>query len=111
MRNVSNNKDTVITFRLTHKEVEKLDSMCQQTGMQRSQLIRHCLSNEQIIVVKSGKYLVKQIMRLGNNLNQVARNLNTYHDVNLEHEFKEIEQQIQEAKMTLLQLEDECKFK
>jgi len=38
-------KQELIAFRLSDEELERLDEMVEQTGMTRSQVIRHLLDN------------------------------------------------------------------
>ena len=91
-------KDVSIHFRLSKKLKEKIKLESEKSNMTMSQYINNCLNNKSIIVIEKGKEIYYELNKIGNNLNQIAKKVNsniaTSNDIkNLENislELKEI---------------------
>ena len=69
-----------IAARLTHKEYQTFLKHLEKSGYSGSEYIRACVLHKKIRAVPIGsveelKQLTKQVLRLGNNLNQIARGI------------------------------------
>ena len=70
-------KDVSIHFRLSKKLKEKIKLESEKSNMTMSQYISNCLNNKSIIVIENGKEIYYELSKIGNNLNQIARKLNS----------------------------------
>lgn len=70
------NKTNLIAVRLSDDEVSRLVRLCEDANMARSDLIRMALDDVVIYRVDGFKEFTVQLLRCGNNLNQIARVLN-----------------------------------
>ena len=70
------NRKNLIGFRLTDKEVRLLDGLCEKSNLNRSDVIRILLNGGTVYRVDSFCDFTVQLLRIGNNLNQIARVLN-----------------------------------
>lgn len=91
-------KNKRITIRIEEKLKEKIKLESEKSNMTMSQYINNCLNNKSIIVIEKGKEIYYELNKIGNNLNQIAKKVNsniaTSNDIkNLENislELKEI---------------------
>lgn len=91
-------KNKRITIRIEEKLKEKIKLESEKSNMTMSQYINKCLNNKSIIVIEKGKEIYYELNKIGNNLNQIAKKVNsniaTSNDIkNLENislELKEI---------------------
>lgn len=67
-----------VTFYLSDYEVECLDVLVQLSGMSKQEYIRHAVLEQEINNVDGLKELLPEMKRIGNNLNQIAKGLNTF---------------------------------
>lgn len=70
-------KDTSIHFRIDKKLKEKIKLESKKSNMTMSEYINRCLKNKSIIVIENGKEIYYELSKIGNNLNQIARKLNS----------------------------------
>ncbi len=66
-----------VTFWLSENEFSSLKNKISKTSLTRSDYLRKCSLNKNITVVPGLKDLVIEIKRIGNNLNQLTRSVNT----------------------------------
>lgn len=62
---------------LDEKELTQLKNRISKTNFKQSEYIRRCLLDKKITVVPGLRNLVIEIKRIGNNLNQLTRSVNT----------------------------------
>ena len=112
------NKVEKAQVRFTSAELEYVDHCCQKKGLTRSAWIRkQCLNENVVINPETIEYFdnleqaVKQLAPIGNNLNQIARNINTAKASGLEFKdhfdtklIQELNMDIQNLKMTIKNL-------
>lgn len=98
------NRKNLIGFRLTDKEVIQLDDMCKKSNLNRSDVIRILLNGGTIYRVDGFCDFTVQLLRIGNNLNQVARvlNYNPYSNVaeylpQIQKDFKHLRDDVDEV--------------
>jgi hypothetical protein len=71
----------VFSFRLNKSEREKIDASAASIGLSSSEYVRMCALNGRVRVVqdnrKTDPELLRSLLAIGNNLNQIARKINT----------------------------------
>ena len=72
-------KNHTITLRLDDSEMALLKTLCNKTGLTTSKLMRHLLHGALVKERPSADYrdLCWRMDRIGNNINQIARRVNT----------------------------------
>ena len=82
MENKTNTRNHIVKFRANDVELEDIKSRIPE-GFTRAEFLRNLLSGEPIKVRKTSKpvpiadpNLIREISRIGNNLNQIARVVN-----------------------------------
>ena len=70
-------KQERITFRTEIKLKEKIRKESKKSNLSMSEYINRQLKNKNIVVIESGKEIFFELNKIGNNLNQIARKLNT----------------------------------
>ena len=77
-KNKANNKTKVITVRLDPSEYKELMNKVDKSKYNSyGPFIRDLIKSKQI-KSKSDQQMLKQVMKIGNNINQIARIANTY---------------------------------
>lgn len=74
-----------IVIRMSEEELEQIKAKVEQSGKSQQQYIIAALTGKQIINTDGIKELVPELKRVGNNLNQIAKALNStgYYDYRL----------------------------
>lgn len=71
-----------MNFRLSHKEADRIRKLAYSSGLTVSEYVRRSALKERITEIHSDKREIRdchvELSRQGNNLNQMARVLNTY---------------------------------
>ncbi|MGI6579109.1 MAG: plasmid mobilization protein [Saccharofermentanales bacterium] len=82
-----------IKFRLTEQELEELDNKVALSGLNREAYIRKVLAGAELKEVPSLEYhqFKRELSRIGNNLNQIARIANISQRINKEAYFENAE--------------------
>jgi len=70
-------KQDRITFRTEKKLKEKIKRESKKSNLSMSEYINRQLKNKNIVVIECGKEIFFELNKIGNNLNQIARKLNT----------------------------------
>ncbi len=70
-------KDVSIHFRLSKKLKEKIKRESEKSNMTMSEYINACLNNKSIIVIEKGKEIYYELNKIGNNVNQIAKKVNS----------------------------------
>lgn len=70
-------KDIVMKIRTTAKLKEKIKKNAEKNNMNMSQYIRGVLEKRNIIVIKEGSDILFILKRAGNNLNELAKKVNS----------------------------------
>ena len=66
-----------VTFWLSENELSSLKNKILKTSLTRSDYLRKCSLNKNITVIPGIRDLIIEIKRIGNNLNQITRSVNT----------------------------------
>lgn len=72
-------KDKFETFRASERERQELKRMAKKSKMSKSDYIRHCVFDKEIIVIDGLDDFTKQLKAIGNNLNQLTTRANMGH--------------------------------
>ena len=72
-------KDKFETFRASEKERQQLKCMAKKAKISKSDYIRHCVFNKEIVVIDGLDGFTKQLKAIGNNLNQLTTRANMGH--------------------------------
>ncbi len=72
-------KDKYINFRASEREKKQLAIMAKKAKMYQSDFIRHAIFNKEIVVIDGLKDVLKELKRIGNNLNQITTRSNMGH--------------------------------
>ncbi len=83
-----------VTFWLSENELSSLKNKISKTSLTRSDYLRKCSLNKNITVVPGIRDLVIEIKRIGNNLNQLTRSVNTGTLTVLGDDFKVIKEDL-----------------
>jgi predicted DNA-binding protein len=97
-------KNKIISLRLTQAEYERLKKLADQTGWSVSELIRNEISGKKKITGKGDiKRLLYEINKIGHNLNQIAKHVNTKKAVD-----RVVAEELIQIKTLLKKLADDC---
>ena len=66
-----------VTFWISENELSSLKNKISKTSLTRSDYLRKCSLNKNITVIPGIRDLVIEIKRIGNNLNQITRSVNS----------------------------------
>lgn len=72
-----NRKIENMTVRVTEAELSELEEKAAKAGMKKSDYIRAAIKKSEVYPMEEVQKLVVQVAKVGNNLNQIARVLNT----------------------------------
>lgn len=107
-------RSRAVKFRLTPKEYDRLRQRMAEAGIENcNTYLRRAALGEGAQIVNPKKVLEEiydtriTLSRIGNNLNQLARNANTYGDPGGEIPLEELQQEIDRLKKELKELGDD----
>ncbi len=103
-----NQKEYTVSFRVTAEEISSLDRRCYSSGLSRSQWLRMALRRQNITIIDGAAPILKKVILLGNNLNQLNRSLNSHASVNVKEELDYLNSTISEIKQQLMELRSRC---
>lgn len=66
-----------LNFRLSETELEQFQRNVEKSKLKQSEYLRKCVLEKDIIVIDEVKELMKELKRIGNNLNQLTRAVNS----------------------------------
>ena len=70
-------KNKRVTIRIEEKLREKIKLESKKSNLTMSKYINNCLKNKSIIVIENGKEIYYELSKIGNNINQIAKKLNS----------------------------------
>lgn len=70
-------RDGCVIARMTDKELLEFDKKCEAAGMNKSEYIRSAINRSEVYPMVEIQKLTSQVLKLGNNVNQIARVLNS----------------------------------
>ena len=78
-------KTVILSCRVTPEQKEEIEYKALSSYRTMSMYLRDCALDKQIIVVKGADEIANELRKIGNNLNQIAREVNSgyLYEVNL----------------------------
>lgn len=98
----------VINFRLSEKEAEILKKKIERSGKKQQEYLAACALQKKITNTDGIKVLLPELKRIGSNLNQIAKALNTtghYEPQLLQQNQKELNELWQQLRQLIAQLD------
>ncbi len=77
MITISKNRTEILTFRVTPEEKKRIEIKAYSSYRLVSMYIRDCALGKEIIVIDGVKELTTELRRIGNNLNQITKAVNS----------------------------------
>lgn len=75
--NISKNRTEILTFRATPEEKKLIETKALSSYRLVSMYLRDCALDKEIIVIDGVKELSAELRRIGNNLNQITKAVNS----------------------------------
>ena len=75
--NINKNRTEILTFRVTPEEKELIETKALSSYRLVSMYLRDCALNKEIIVIDGVKDVANELRRIGNNLNQITKTVNS----------------------------------
>ena len=75
--NKDNNRTEILTFRVTPEEKKRIETKALSSYRLVSMYLRDCALDKEIIVIDGVKELSAELRRIGNNLNQITKAVNS----------------------------------
>lgn len=75
---------------VTEKEKERIETLSEKSKLNKSDYIRKCILDKDIIVVEGLKELTTELKRIGTNLNQITRAVNYGQVIDCREEIKTV---------------------
>ena len=86
--NMGRIRENQMSFRLTDEERIEFEKLVEMSGLTKTEYLRKCALNKEIINLEPIKELVPEMKRQGVNLNQIAKRLNSNGYVDYGNELK-----------------------
>lgn len=71
------NRGKQINFRLSEKELEQFKANVEKSKLSQSEYMRRCILEKDIVIIDDIRELLGELKRIGNNLNQLTRAVNS----------------------------------
>ena len=88
---------------LTPTEKKRLSEHAKMMNLSISEYFTFVLNKKRIVICEDSRELVNQIMRIGNNINQIARHVNSSHAV-AERDIEQMKRDVSLLKIQLCRL-------
>ncbi|MDE5670231.1 MAG: MobC family plasmid mobilization relaxosome protein [Eubacterium sp.] len=75
--NISKNRTEILTFRVTPEEKNLIETKAYSSYRLVSMYLRDCALDKEIIVIDGIKDVANELRRIGNNLNQITKAVNS----------------------------------
>ena len=89
-------RERQILFRVSADEAERIEAKIRQAGLSKRQYLTDAALGSRIVVIEELKTMIIEMKRQGNNLNQIARKLNSGEKVSSQ-EFADTMSQVRQA--------------
>lgn len=87
------NRSKQVIIRLSDEEYQKYMEQVEKSNLTQNEFFIKCIAKKKIIVIDGLKETLIELKKVGVNLNQVSKNLNSGIFQNAENELKKIRQQ------------------
>ncbi len=75
--NISKNRTEILTFRVTPEEKKRIETKALSSYRLISMYLRDCALDKEIVVIDGVKDVATELRRIGNNLNQITKAVNS----------------------------------
>ena len=99
-RNVSR----IVSARVSQEEYEILEERCEKAGISISMALRKGLIDQNVYIIPGLDDLSYQVAKIGININQIARALNSQQFAGVQEDVRKIQRDISEIKGAILQI-------
>lgn len=105
-----NRKNRSIIARVTGKELMEFEEKCMKVGMNKSDYIRNVINKSEVYPADEIQKLTMQVLKVGRNINQIARILNTNPNSSVSANLQELVGEFEHIKDSLWKIEvDICR--
>jgi len=100
---MSEKKTKLLTMKVTQEEKEEWQKLAASYNMSLAQFIRTQINNKpiknkKVVYKKADPELIRAITAIGNNLNQIARKINTNEKIDVLIQLRNIEKRLEKLK-------------
>ena len=98
-------KDSVVvSTRIPRDEYEQLCETCESAGISISQAVRKGIRNQAVYIIPGLKELTWQVSKVGTNINQIAKSLNSQQFSGVSEDVRKMQADIHSIKLIMLEL-------
>ena len=87
-------RDKRITFRMTENEFIEFRDKVEKSKLTQNEFMLKCITEKDVIVIDDLKEVLIELKRLGSNINQIAKGLNTYHGLEVSDDIRDIKNEL-----------------
>lgn len=98
------NVSRIVSARVSQEEYDILVERCQKAGISISMALRKGLMEQDVYIIPGLDDLSYQVTKVGVNINQIARALNSQQFAGAQEDVKKMQKDISEIKETILQI-------
>lgn len=98
------NVSRIVSARVSQEEYEILEERCQKAGISISMALRKGLIDQNVYIIPGLDDLSYQVAKIGINVNQIARALNSQQFAGVQEDVRKIQRDISEIKGAILQI-------
>lgn len=98
------NESRIVSARVSKEEYEILEERCEKAGISISMALRKGVIDQNVYIVPGLDDLSYQIAKIGINVNQIARALNSQQFAGVQEDVRKIQRDISEIKGAILQI-------
>ena len=99
-------KTETITIRISGNVNKKIEDYAGRAGVTKSELVRRILAKREVYFVEGLPEITVAVLKLGNNVNQIARAWNSGNFVNVREELAEVAGALNEIKDAIRALQE-----
>ena len=97
-------RNNQIVVRLSDEEYKKYIEQVEKSELSQNEFFVKCVTKKKIIVIDELKETLKELKKIGININQISKNLNSGIFVNADIELKEVKKEFAKINDTMLEL-------
>ena len=97
-------RNNQIVIRLSDEEYKKYMEQVEKSELTQNEFFVRCITKKQIIVVAGLKETLTELKRIGVNINQISKNLNSGIFQNADNELKAVKEEFAKVNDTMLEL-------
>jgi hypothetical protein len=91
---VPRQRNTQIKFWLSKDEASKLHDLVEKSKLKQSDYVRKCILQKNIIVIEGLREFTIELNRIGTNLNQITKAINSYQITDCKNEIEAMQEEV-----------------